>query len=315
MEDKKLLPLKKQYLEYLEIEKNRSLKTLENYDRYLTRFFNFLAEKNDKKLEQLVVSDIDQEMVRQFRIYLNRLEGRKQNLKKVTQNYYVIALRGFLKYLTKIGVKCLPPEQVELAKVSRNEIELISFNELERLLNAPEGKTVKDLRDKAILEVLFATGLRVSELCKLNRDSINLERGEFSVKGKGGKIRLVFLSDSAKEALKNYLAKRTDLEEPLFVSFKKSKKMEVLGRMTPRSIQRLINFYVKKAGIVRRVTPHTLRHLFATDLLQNGADLRSVQMLLGHSNISTTQVYTHLTDKELREIYQAFHARRRRKNN
>ena len=315
MEDKKLLPLKKQYLEYLEIEKNRSLKTLENYDRYLTRFFNFLAEKNDKKLEQLVVSDIDQEMVRQFRIYLNRLEGRKQNLKKVTQNYYVIALRGFLKYLTKIGVKCLPPEQVELAKVSRNEIELISFNELERLLNAPEGKTVKDLRDKAILEVLFATGLRVSELCKLNRDSINLERGEFSVKGKGGKIRLVFLSDSAREALKNYLAKRTDLEEPLFVSFKKSKKMEVLGRMTPRSIQRLINFYVKKAGIVRRVTPHTLRHLFATDLLQNGADLRSVQMLLGHSNISTTQVYTHLTDKELREIYQAFHARRRRKNN
>jgi len=313
MEDKKLLPLKKQYLEYLEIEKNRSLKTLENYNRYLTRFFNFLAEKNNQKIEQLIVSDIDQEMIRQFRIYLNRLEGRKQNLKKVTQNYYVIALRGFLKYLTKIGVKCLPPEQVELAKVSRNEIELISFNELERLLNAPEGKTLKDLRDRAILEILFATGLRVSELCKLNRDSVNLERGEFSVKGKGGKIRLVFLSDTAKEALKNYLAKRTDLEEPLFVSFKKSKKIEVLGRMTPRSVQRLINFYVKKAGIVRRVTPHTLRHLFATDLLQNGADLRSVQMLLGHSNISTTQVYTHLTDKELREVYEAFHARRRKR--
>jgi len=313
MEDKKLLPLKKQYLEYLEIEKNRSLKTLENYNRYLTRFFNFLAEKNNQKIEQLIVSDIDQEMIRQFRIYLNRLEGRKQNLKKVTQNYYVIALRGFLKYLTKIGVKCLPPEQVELAKVSRNEIELISFNELERLLNAPEGKTLKDLRDRAILEILFATGLRVSELCKLNRDSVNLERGEFSVKGKGGKIRLVFLSDTAKEALKNYLAKRTDLEEPLFVSFKKSKKIEVLGRMTPRSVQRLINFYVKKAGIVRHVTPHTLRHLFATDLLQNGADLRSVQMLLGHSNISTTQVYTHLTDKELREVYEAFHARRRKR--
>ena len=313
MEDKKLLPLKKQYLEYLEIEKNRSLKTLENYNRYLTRFFNFLAEKNNQKIEQLIVSDIDQEMIRQFRIYLNRLEGRKQNLKKVTQNYYVIALRGFLKYLTKIGVKCLPPEQVELAKVSRNEIELISFNELERLLNAPEGKTLKDLRDRAILEILFATGLRVSELCKLNRDSVNLERGEFSVKGKGGKIRLVFLSDTAKEVLKNYLAKRTDLEEPLFVSFKKSKKIEVLGRMTPRSVQRLINFYVKKAGIVRRVTPHTLRHLFATDLLQNGADLRSVQMLLGHSNISTTQVYTHLTDKELREVYEAFHARRRKR--
>jgi site-specific recombinase XerD len=168
------------------------------------------------------------------------------------------------------------------------------------------------LRDRAIFEVLFATGLRISELRRLNRDTINLERGEFSVKGKGGKIRVVFLSDSAKIALKKYLDKRTDLEEPLFVSFKKSKNLEPRGRLTPRTVERLINYYAKKAGIVKKVTPHTLRHLFATDLLQNGADLRSVQMLLGHSNISTTQVYTHLTDKELKEIYQAFHGRRRK---
>lgn len=312
MKKNNLLELKKQYLEYLEIEKNRSLKTLENYNRYLTKFLDFLAKYTNKSVDELKVEEVDQEAIRQFRLYLNRLEGRQQNLRKITQNYYIIALRGFLKYLIKIGIKCLAPEQVELAKASRNEISLISFNELERLLNAPEGNDIKSLRDKAILETLFATGLRVSELCKLNRDSVNLERGEFSIKGKGGKIRLVFLSDEAKEAIKKYLAKRTDIEEPLFVTFKKSKNYEVLGRITPRSVQRLINFYSKKAGIVRKVTPHTLRHLFATDLLQNGADLRSVQMLLGHSNISTTQVYTHLTDKELKEIYQAFHARRRR---
>jgi len=166
--------------------------------------------------------------------------------------------------------------------------------------------------DKAILEVLFSTGLRVSELCHLNRDSINLERGEFSVKGKGGKIRLVFLSESAKTALKRYLDKRTDLEESLFITFKKSEKNESRGRMTPRTIERLINYYTRKAGIVKKVTPHTLRHLFATDLLQNGADLRSVQILLGHSNISTTQIYTHITDKELKEVYQAFHDRKRK---
>ena len=313
MNQKNLLTLKNQYLEYLEIEKNRSAKTLENYNRYLTAFLNFLSERLHKKLEQLTPRDITLENVRQFRLYLNRAEGIKGNLKKVTQNYYIIALRGFLKYLSKIGVESLPAEQVELARVTRNEIGLISLEDLERLLNAPDGNSLKGLRDRAILEMLFATGLRVSELCQLNRESVNLERGEFSVKGKGGKIRLVFLSDSAKESLKKYLEKRTDIEEPLFVTFKKSKNNEVLGRITPRSVERLINFYARKSGIVKRVTPHTLRHLFATDLLQNGADLRSVQMLLGHSNISTTQVYTHITDKELKEIYQTFHARRRKK--
>jgi len=313
MNQKSLLNLKNQYLEYLEIEKNRSAKTLENYNRYLTVFLNFLSEGLHKKLEQLIPKDITLENVRQFRLYLNRTEGTEGNLKKVTQNYYIIALRGFLKYLSKMNVESLPAEQVELARVTRNEIGLISFEDLERLLNAPDENSLKGLRDRAILEMLFATGLRVSELCQLNRESVNLERGEFSVKGKGGKIRLVFLSDSAKAILKKYLEKRTDIEEPLFITFKKSKNNEVLGRITPRSVERLINFYARKSGIVKRVTPHTLRHLFATDLLQNGADLRSVQMLLGHSNISTTQVYTHITDKELKEIYQTFHARRRKK--
>ncbi len=312
MNNKNLLFYKKQYLEYLEIEKNRSTKTIENYDRYLTKLVDFLEKKLNKNKEQLTLDDINQETIRAFRIYLNRLENGNKNLKKITQNYYIISLRGFLKYLSKIGIECLSSEQIELAKVSRNEINVISFEELERLLNAPETNSIKGLRDRAIFEVLFATGLRISELCRLNRDSINLERGEFSVKGKGGKIRVVFLSDSAKIALKKYLDKRTDLEEPLFVSFKKSKKLEPRGRLTPRTVERLINYYAKKAGIVKKVTPHTLRHLFATDLLQNGADLRSVQMLLGHSNISTTQVYTHLTDKELKEIYQAFHGRRRK---
>ncbi len=312
MDNKNLLFYKKQYLEYLEIEKNRSIKTIENYNRYLTKFIDFLEKKLNKNKEQLTQNDINQETVRAFRIYLNRLESDHKSLKKVTQNYYIISLRGFLKYLSKIGIECLSPEQIELAKVSRNEINVISFEELERLLDAPETNSIKGWRDKAIFEVLFATGLRISELCRLNRDSINLERGEFSVKGKGGKIRVVFLSDSAKIALKKYLDKRTDLEEPLFVSFKKSKKLEPRGRLTPRTVERLINYYAKKVGIVKKVTPHTLRHLFATDLLQNGADLRSVQMLLGHSNISTTQVYTHLTDKELKEIYQAFHGRRRK---
>ncbi|HRU33661.1 MAG TPA: tyrosine-type recombinase/integrase [Candidatus Paceibacterota bacterium] len=314
MNQKPLLELKKQYLEYLEIEKNRSSKTVENYDRYLTKFFKFLSERLNKKIDQLTPQDITLDNVRQFRLYLNRSEGIKGNLKKITQNYYIIALRGFLKYLSKIGVESLPAEQVELARVTRNEIGLISFEELERLLNAPDDHSLKGLRDRAILEMLFATGLRISELCQLNRDSINLERGEFSVKGKGGKIRLVFLSESAREALKKYLDKRTDIEEPLFVTFKKSKNNnDVIGRITPRTVERLINFYAKKAGIVKKVTPHTLRHLFATDLLQNGADLRSVQMLLGHSNISTTQVYTHITDRELKEIYRAFHARRRKR--
>lgn len=307
--------LVKQYLEYLEIEKNRSRKTVENYRRYLKRFLDFLAKNNNRQSSSLDAKDITQDIVRQYRLFLNRLENSNSlggELKKITQNYYVIALRGLLKYLAKIGVKSLTAEQVELAKSSPHEIDIISYNDLERLLVAPEADSLSGLRDQAILETLFSTGLRVSELCHLNRDDINLERGEFSVQGKGGKIRLVFLSTRAKEVLKNYLAKRQDIEDALFVSFPKSKKAKSFTRLTPRSIQRLSRFYAAKAGISRKVTPHTLRHLFATDLLQNGADLRSVQLLLGHANLNTTQIYTHLTNKELKEIHQAFHGLRRK---
>lgn len=307
--------LVKQYLEYLEIEKNRSKKTVENYRRYLKRFLYFLAKNNNRQSNSLDAKDITQDIVRQYRLFLNRLENSNLlsgELKKNTQNYYVIALRGLLKYLAKIGVKSLTAEQVELAKTSPHEIDIISYDDLERLLAAPEVNSLSGLRDKAILETLFSTGLRVSELCHLNRDDINLERGEFSVLGKGDKIRLVFLSTWAKEVLKNYLAKRQDVEDALFVSFPKSKKAKSFTRLTPRSIQRLLRFYAAKAGISRKVTPHTLRHLFATDLLQNGADLRSVQLLLGHANLNTTQIYTHLTNKELKEIHQAFHGLRRK---
>ncbi|MDP2855628.1 MAG: tyrosine-type recombinase/integrase [bacterium] len=307
--------LVKQYLEYLEIEKNRSRKTVENYRRYLKRFLDFSAKNNNRQSSLLDAKHITQDIVRQYRLFLNRLENSNSpdgELKKITQNYYVIALRGLLKYLAKIGVKSLTAEQVELAKASPHEIDIISYNDLERLLAAPEVDSLSGLRDKAILETLFSTGLRVSELCHLNRDDINLERGEFSVLGKGDKIRLVFLSTRAKEVLKNYLAKRQDIEDALFVSFPKSKKAKSFTRLTPRSIQRLLRFYAAKAGISRKVTPHTLRHLFATDLLQNGADLRSVQLLLGHANLNTTQIYTHLTNKELKEIHQAFHGLRRK---
>src|SRR3989344_713723 len=241
--------LKRQFLEYLEIEKGRSLKTVENYDRYLTRYFD--------KFHVKTASDVSEESVRQFRLWLNR-----QNVAKNTQNYYVIAIRVFLKYLISREIKVLAPDRIELAKTGQRDLDLISSHELERLLAAPDTKTETGLRDKAILELLFSTGLRVSELCNLNVDDVDLKRDEFSVRGKGGKVRVVFLSDSAKFHVKTYLDKRKGMEEKLFP-------------LTPRSIQRLIKHYAIKAGITRKVTPHTLRHSFATDLLSNGADLRS----------------------------------------
>jgi site-specific recombinase XerD len=288
---------------------------VENYNRYLTRFIKFLENKTDKKSDNLNTKIIDQEIVRQYRLFLNRLDKSNSpagSLKKITQNYYIIALRGFLKYLAKIGEPSLSAEKIELSKASPKEIDIISYPDLERLLNSVKGSLVRDLRDKAILEILFSTGLRVSELCNLNKDNINLERGEFSVKGKGDKIRVVFLSDTAIEAIKKYLEKREDIDEALFVGFSKSNPPKAIGRITPRSVQRLLRHYSSKAGISRKVTPHTLRHLFATDLLQNGADLRSVQMMLGHSSLATTQIYTHITNKELRDIHKAFHDKRRK---
>jgi len=292
-----------QYLEYLEIEKNRAPKTLENYGRYLNRFIGFAKIKN--------VEDMSEETIRQYRLYLNRLRDHEgQPLKKVTQNYHIIALRNFLKYMAKRGIKCVSAEKVELGKQEDREVTFLERNELNRLLEAPEGQSLIAMRDRAILHTLFSTGMRVSELCSLNRDEIDTKRGELSVMGKGSKIRLVFLSPEAKESLQIYLDKRSDVDEALFIRIPKtgnySKESNL--RLTPRTIQRIVKKYAIKAGIIgKSVSPHKLRHSFATDLLRNGADIRSVQSLLGHSSVTTTQIYTHVTDKQLKEVHDRFH--------
>lgn len=293
----------KDYLDYLEIEKNRSIKTRENYERYLKRFI--VSEKVETP------QDITVDIVKQFRLKLAR-EATKDGapLKKSTQSYYVIAIRNFLKYLIKQDEEVLAPEKIELPKSSMRQIEIIDASELERLLDAPKGDDLRALRDRAILHTLFSTGLRVAELCKLNR-YIDLEKGELTVRGKGDKLRLVFLSNDTKKLLKEYLDKRGDADEALFVSLSHAKNPKVIGRILPRTVQRIIQYYGRKAGIVgKHLTPHSLRHCFATDLLSNGADLRSVQELLGHSSISTTQVYTHITNKALKEVHRAFHGRK-----
>lgn len=297
--------LLRSYLDYLEIEKNRSVKTRENYERYLRSFIDFAGIKSEK--------DIALDKIRDFRLFLAREKTPSGGeYKKNTQAYYVIALRNFLKFLIKNDFDVLAPDKIELPKIPKRQIEIIEYKDLERLLAAPEGNDLRTLRDKAILETLFSTGLRISELCGLNR-YFDIDRGEISIRGKGGKLRVVFLSERAKKAIKNYLNKRTDAEEALFAGIAKVKHPKIAGRIIPRAVQRIVDFYARKAGIPERIHPHTLRHLFATDLLIGGADLRSVQELLGHSNISTTQIYTHLTNKELREVHRAFHGRRRKK--
>lgn len=296
--------LKTQFLEYLEIEKGRGVKTIENYDRYLNRFIDF-AKVSDP-------TQITETMVREFRIVLNRSLGVSGTMKKNTQNYHLIALRAFLKFLRKRDIESLNPERIELAKTSGRDLDLITADELNRMLKAPSGDTAAAVRDRAILELFFSTGLRVSELCNLNQD-IDLTRDEFSVRGKGEKVRVVFLSPAAKVAVAAYIKKRNDMSDALFVSYSKvSSKSKDLPRLTPRSVERIVKQYAIKAGITRKVTPHVIRHSFATDLLQNGADLRSVQALLGHANIATTQVYTHVTDGHLKEIHQKFHGQRRK---
>jgi site-specific recombinase XerD len=287
------------YLNYLEIEKNRSRKTRENYERYLKEFVNWSKLKTAEAITENIVRD--------FRLYLARKE-----IKKITQSYYVIALRNFLRYLLKHDLEVLSPDKIELPKVSRRQIEILDYRDLERLLAAPSGNDLRSLRDRAILETFFSTGLRLSELCALDR-YLDLSRGEFSVRGKGEKIRVVFLSDSSRAAIKNYLDKRSDPDQALFVSLSKAKNPKILGRITPRAVERLVSFYGRKAGIPQdKISPHKIRHQFATDLLMNGADLRAVQELLGHANISTTQIYTHITNKELREVHEAFHGKRRK---
>jgi site-specific recombinase XerD len=323
--------LKTQFLEYIEIEKGRAVKTVSNYDHYLTVFLNQTKVKDPK--------EITNEKVREFRIWLNRQPGAKAyrvmggpvssngTMSKKTQNFYLIALRTFLKFLTRRGITSLPADNIELAKVGERSIDVISPTELKRLLDAPnqEQNLERRARDKAILELLFSTGLRVAELCSLTND-LDLKMDEFSIRGKGNKVRVVFLSDEAKKAVKEYLALRKDMSDALFVAIKnegqglnstrldKKSKLKSLKDLSlnikgldHRSIERIVKRYATLAGITKKVTPHVIRHCFATDLLSNGADIRSVQAMLGHSNIATTQIYTHVTDKHLRDIHKKFH--------
>ena len=293
--------LKNDFLEHLEIDLNRSQKTIENYNHYLDRFLNF------SKISQ--AKDISLDAIKKYRLYLNRLEDEKgKKLKKITQNYHIIALRNFLKYLAKQDIVTLSAEKIDVGKNPQQEMIFLNFEEIERILNEANGNHLKSLRDRAILELLFSAGLRVSELSSLNIEQLNLKTQEFSIIGKGAKLRVVFVSDSAKNALERYLRERVDIDPALFIRTNKIgfKKDDDL-RLTPRSIQRVVKFYAKKAGIIKDVHPHTFRHSFATDLLSNGADIRSVQAMLGHSSITTTQIYTHVTNQQLRDIHKKFH--------
>ena len=324
MPAQKLSQLLRQFLEYLEIEKGRSSLTIRNYEFYLMRFITWAKDPSPKA--------VDSELVRQYRLYLNRIDDpRRGTLKKSTQNYHLIALRSFLKYLARHDVETMASEKIELAKQGSREPAFLDGTDLERLLGVPslyDAPPILKSRDKAILELFFSTGMRVSELDSLKIDQINLDRDEFSVRGKGDKVRVVFLSGQARFYLKEYLAQRKDDCPYLFIRHDrasggstkkvvkeiangKAEKYESgTGALTPRSIERLVKHYAAAAGIPKKVSPHTLRHSFATDLLMNGADLRSVQSMLGHASITTTQIYTHITNQQLREVHQAFHDRK-----
>ncbi|HUC89838.1 MAG TPA: site-specific tyrosine recombinase/integron integrase [Patescibacteria group bacterium] len=298
---------KTDFLEYLEIEQNRSQKTIANYDHYLTRLVDFAGD-------DITVNDINPELVRKWRLWLNRLGTNvSDELQKTTQNYHLIALRSFLKFCAKRDIPALPADKIELAHTVRKQVTFLSVDELARLFDQPDTSSEAGLRDRAILELLFSSGLRVSELVGLDRDHINLKRREFTVRGKGQKDRPIFISAEAAEWLQRYIDKREDNTRPLFVRYNGTKAVDLSGnfhRLTARSVQRLVSRYALLAGITKHVSPHTLRHSFATDLLMNGADLRSVQAMLGHSNISTTQIYTHVTDPHLKQIHERFHGKK-----
>ncbi len=291
------------FLEYLEIEQNRSQKTIANYHHYLTRLVDYAGD--------IKVTDITPELIRKWRLWLNRLgTNTSDELQKSTQNYHLIALRSFLKYCAKRDITAMSPEKVELARTKRIQVTFLSPEELHRLFDEPDTSTIAGLRDRAILELLYSSGLRVSELCGLNKDHINLKRKEFMVRGKGQKDRPVFISDQSADWIEQYIQQRKDASPALFVRIGGHKKPDFSGnylRLTPRSVQRMVAKYALLAGITKHVSPHTLRHSFATDLLMNGADLRSVQAMLGHSNIATTQIYTHVTDPHLKKIHEKFH--------
>lgn len=294
------------FLEALEVEGGRSINTTRNYGLYLERMLEFGGY-------ELLPKDLTAEWLRKYRLWLNRYERPEgRGLTVATQAYHLIALRGFLKYLAKRGIESLDPALVELPRTHRPQVTFLHVDEIDRILAEIPENTEAGLRDRAILELLFSSGLRVSELIALNRDSVNLGRKEFVVRGKGQKDRPVFLSESAALAIEDYLAERKDSLPALFLNNSRNQPLAGTGgdyrRLTPRSVERIIAKYVRKAGITKHVTPHTLRHSFATDLLMNGADLRSVQSLLGHSSISTTQIYTHVTDTHLKEVHEKFHS-------
>jgi len=303
--------LAKDFCDHLEIEMSRSKQTVDSYTRTLSYFFLWGKIQTPQ--------DITAEKVHEYRIYLNRKVTREgTTLKKSTQSYHAVVLRTFLKYLSRQDIKTLPAEKIEIGKSPDRQVDFLEYEEVKRLISASDGTQVKSLRDKAILELFFSSGLRVSELVSLDRDHVNLDKEEFSVRGKGSKLRIVFISPDAKDALKNYLDRRVDVDPALFIAYKKAGLVNKKGaerdsnRLTVRSIERLVKYYATKAGIVKDVHPHTLRHSFATDLLRNGADIRSVQSMLGHASITTTQIYTHVTNEHLKEIHQAFHAKRKK---
>jgi site-specific recombinase XerD len=295
--------VKTDFLEYLEIEQNRSQKTIQNYDHYLIRLIDFAGD--------LQVTDIDAELIRKWRLWLNRLgTNTSDELGKNTQNYHLIALRSFLKYCAKRNIAAMTADKIELSRTKRSQVTFLSTDELQRMFLQPDLGTIGGLRDRAILELLFSSGLRVSELTGLNRDHVNLKRREFMVRGKGQKDRPIFISVEAAKWVEQYLGQRQDTSRPLFIRYSGNKQIDLSGnyhRLTPRSVQRIVAKYALLAGITKHVSPHTLRHSFATDLLMNGADLRSVQAMLGHSNIATTQIYTHVTDPHLRAVHEKYH--------
>jgi site-specific recombinase XerD len=319
-----------EFLEHLEIERNVSLLTIRNYRHYLRRFLMFLAHplspavvptyvgtkeglSVEKVFADLTTKNISPESIRQYRLFLSRYaDGKGISLKRVTQNYHLIALRSFLKYCIKRDIAVVSPDTIDLPKAESRSLNFLGRDDVERLLSMPEIGKPDGLRDKAILETLFSTGLRVSELVRLNRDAINLERKEFGIIGKGRRPRVVFLSDSAASWISRYLDSREDSLPPVFIRYggKKPDQNDRTGeslRLSARSVERSVEKYVKKAKLTIKITPHGLRHSFATDLLSAGADLRAIQEMLGHKNISTTQIYTHITNPQLKKVHERFH--------
>lgn len=295
------------FVEYIEVERGRAMKTAENYHLYMDRFAEFAGD--------ITVDAINDETIRKYRLWLNRyIDDQGRQLSTITQNYHLIALRSFLKYCSRRNIDSLDAAKVDLPKVHKKQVSFLQSEEVSRLFSSIDTTTDNGIRDKAMIELLFSGGLRVSELCNLNRDSINTKRREFTIRGKGGKDRPIFISQTAADAIEQYLYTRSDQLYPLFLNNSRNNKpiestgaeMSETRRLTPRSVQRIVSYYTKLAGITKHVTPHTLRHSFATDLLMNGADLRSVQSMLGHSSIATTQIYTHVTDPHLKEVHEKF---------